>query len=526
MSPSSRSAAIIGLDVGTTGVKAVAFRPCTQQRVEALREYPLLSPAPGWAVQELPAVIAAASDALAECARGIGPAFGPAEVSAVSLSAAMHGLVGLAADGTPMTPLVTWADGRASQEAIEVRGSPEGEILRATTGAPLHPMTPLAKLRWYSRHEPDIWRSARWWAGLKDYLIFWLTGTMATELSSASGTGLLDVAHERWSPTALALCGLDETRLPPILSPTATLPLAEPAAGSVGLPVGTPVVVGAADGPLANLGTGAIEPGVAALSLGTSGAVRTTIGAPHLDGSGALFCYALTEKAWVVGGAISNGADVVRWAGQALLPDRVAQAGPSGRDAAVLETAAGVPPGSDGLVMLPFLLPERAPIWNPGVRASYLGLRRSHTRAHMVRAAVEGVCLQMADILERVAAVEPVTSVRATGRAFQSELWRVVMAAAAGRPFHVVDGSEGTALGAAALGLHALDPSVGLGDALRLLGFPAALPAPVEAPADVVAALEGVRAARPALIEALGGVVGGAVGGAQGGAVRGAAGGR
>lgn len=493
------AAPIIGLDVGTTGVKAVAFWPGTGRRLEALREYPLLSPEPAEEVQDPLNLLGAVRAALSECVSGLQGA----GVAAISLSTAMHGLIGLAADRTPTTPLVTWADGRAWREAQELIDSTAGQVLRATTGAPLHPMTPLAKLLWYSRHEPGVWRATRWWVDLKAYLLLSLTGTLTTELSSASATGLLDINSRTWSLTALDLCQLDADRLPGIVSPTEVLSLTASAAASVGLASGTPVVAGAADGPLANVGTGAIAPGVAALSLGTSGAVRTTVDRPILDGTGSLFCYALTETLWVVGGAMSNGAAVVRWAAQALVPDLTDHVEPSSVDAAVLGLAGQVAPGSDGLVMLPFLLPERAPMWSPDISGAYLGLQRSHTRAHMVRAAVEGVCLHMARILERVAAVEPVNSVRATGGAFRSELWRQVMAAAVRPPLHVLDGSEGTALGAAALGLHALHPSVGLGDALQQLGVSPVPPPRTEPRPDMVAGLDRARARTLVMLQAL-----------------------
>lgn len=466
--------------------------------MQAIREYPLLSPSPDQEVQDPSTIVDAARQALLECVS----ALDGAGVTAICLSAAMHGLVGLAGDGTPTTPLITWADGRAVDEALQIARSPSADLLRASTGAPIHPMTPLAKLRWFARHEPEIWRRTRWWAGLKDYLLLWLTGTVATELSSASGTGLLDVRTGGWSPVALDLCGLHDDRLPPILSPTAVLALSARAASTLGIPQGTPVVAGAGDGPLANVGTGAIEPGIAALSLGTSGAVRTTVDGPRLDPTGALFCYAVTESLWVVGGAMSNGADVVRWAGEALVPDVAGGASRVG-EGAVLELAGLIDPGSDGLVMLPFLLPERAPMWSPDIRASYLGLRRSHTRAHMTRAAVEGVCIHMAGILERVAGVQAVTSVRATGGAFRSKLWRQIMASAVEPPFHVLDGSEGTALGAAALGLHALDPGIGLADALRQLGAPSEPPPPVPRDPQVTRALTEARNRTGVLLEAL-----------------------
>src|SRR5690606_10215993 len=201
---------------------------------------------------------------------------------------------------------------RASGEALE---------LHDLTGTPVHPMTPLTKLMWFHRHDPATADRVRWWVGLKDYVLWRLTGTLATELSSASGTALLDRRTRQWSERATSLAGITADQLPDILPTTASLGLSRAVATRVGLPINTPVVVGAADGPLGNLGTGALGPGVVGLSLGTSGAARMVVDAPpeHLDPS--LFCYALTADAWVVGGAVSNGGVVVRWAGASLTPD-------------------------------------------------------------------------------------------------------------------------------------------------------------------------------------------------------------
>jgi gluconokinase len=500
MTPGSSSAVIIGLDVGTTGVKAAAFGPGSSWRRVAIREYPLVEPVPGQEVQDPDTIVAATASAVTEC---VAAADG-ADIVAVSVSAAMHGLVALDAARRPLTPLITWADSRASQEARALQQSPEASELRTRTGTPIHPMTPLTKMMWFARHEPRIWAAARWWVGLKDYLLAWLSGRLVTELSSASGTGLLDPSTRTWSPLALEACGLSVDRLPPILPTTASLSVIPAVAAQVGLPAGTPVVVGAADGPLANLGTGAMQPGTAGLSLGTSGALRMTTNGPRLDDLGMLFCYALTDQVWVVGRAISNGASVLRWAGRSLAPDVVASAGASGPDEAVLDLAASVEAGSEGLVMLPFLVAERAPLWGPDLHGAYLGLRREHTRAHLVRAAVEGVSIQMRVILDRLDSVAPVTSVRATGGAFRSALWREVMAAALDRPLHVVEGAEGTALGAAALGLFALGYASSLSDAVAELAGPSDLqPAPVVVPKDLVATYARLRAAVPELVDAI-----------------------
>jgi gluconokinase len=482
---------VIGLDAGTTGVKAAAFGIGTAERRVAIREYPLLQPRPGWQVQDPEAILAAATSALAECVAAVGSD----RVEGIALSTAMHGLIALDGDRRPLTPLVTWADSRARGEARALRQAGEAAELHRLTGAPVHSMTPLTKLRWFAHHEPATWEAARWWVGLKDLLLAHLTGELVTELSSASATGLLDMATRAWSPLALAAAGVDADRLPPIVPTTAVLELAAGPAQAIGLPAGTPVVTGGADGPLGNLGTGAIAPGVAGLSLGTSGAIRMAVAEPRVDDARTLFCYALTDEMWIVGGAVSNGGIVVRWAGEALAPD-------AGGDAAVLELAAAVPAGSDGLVMLPYLLAERAPLWDPDVPGAYLGLRRDHTRGHLVRAAVEGVCLQLRLVLDQLDRLAPVRAVHVTGGAFRASLWREVMAATLDRPLHAVGDAEGTALGAAVLGLVGLGRAARLDEALELLSPPAAA-APLEPDRDLVATYDRLRATIPALIRSL-----------------------
>lgn len=449
---------VVGLDVGTTGTKAVAFGLASPWRHTVVREYPLLAPRPGQQVQDPSTIVAAVMGALAEvvtAARG-------ARVVGISVSTAMHGVIGLDAHLRPLTPIVTWADSRAVAEAAELRASDEAEALHSASGTPIHPMSPLAKLLWFTRHEPALAAKVRAWVGLKDYVLQALTGTSVTELSSASGTGLLDVSTRTWNPRAVELAGIREDQLPPILPTTAVLGLSKAVASRLGLAPALPVVVGAADGPLGNLGTGALDPGVVGLSVGTSGAARMVVPGPVTDPRGRLFCYALTDDAWVVGGAISNGGIAIRWAREILGHD-------GGDDAALLELAATVPAGSDGLVMLPYLLAERAPLWDPSISGAILGVRHSHTRGHFVRAVVEGVALQLWTIVDGLDAISPVGSVRATGGVFRSRVWREVMAGVLGHPVTVTGGAEGSALGAATLGLVAVGRATSLRHGLDLL---------------------------------------------------------
>lgn len=497
--PTPPAAVILGLDVGTTGTKVVAFGLDRPWRQVTIREYPLLEPGPGQQTQDPVVVLDAVTDALAACVA----ACGDVEVVGLAVSAAMHGLIGLDAQQRAVTPLLTWADARATEEARTLRDTGLGRRLHRRTGTPIHPMSPLTKLMWVARHEPELVAEVRWWLGMKDLVLLELTGELVTERSSASGSGLLELATGRWYPAALELAGVDAHQLPEVAEPTATRPLTARMATRTGLPEGLPVVLGAADGPLGNLGTGAVRPGQVGLSLGTSGAARAVVPQPPAELDETLFCYALTDDAYVVGGAVSNGGIVVRWAGSALAPD-IEGAPAKHRDAALLELAATAPAGSDGLVMLPYLLSERAPLWDPELPGAFLGLRRSHTRAHLIRAAIEGVSLQLSIIVDQLDRLEPVTEVLVTGGAFRSPLWREVLAGALGRPITVVGQAEGSALGAAALGLVALGRAAGLPAALAALAPPdhAADETTHPDPA-MVAAYDRTRRAIPSMLEQL-----------------------
>jgi gluconokinase len=480
-----RSGVIIGVDVGTTAVKVAAFgvNGAPDELSRALREYRLDQPQPGWQVQDPEEVLSAIDVAIADCVARLGDT----DVLAVSLSTAMHGLLGLDAQYRPLTPLVTWADSRARDEARELRSRGLARELLHRTGTPVHPMSPLVKLIWFSRHQPQLASQVRWWVGLKDLVLHHLTGELVTELSSASATGLLYLRGRMWDADSLELAAIDPAQLPPVLPTTTVLKLGKQAAQLVGLPSGLPVAVGAADGPLGNLGTGAITPGVAGLSLGTSGAVRMAVPKPSFDDEGRLFCYALTDDVWVVGGAVSNGGNTLRWAGETFAPDLVAE---GHDDVAVLELAAKAPPGCEGLLMLPYVLSERAPLWDPDISGAFLGIRAHHTRGHFIRAALEGVCLQLSTIVDSLDTVAPVESVRATGGPFRSELWRQVMAATLARPMTIQAAAGGTALGAAALGWYAIGGAASLAKALAAVGGPttesSAVPVAVS-PSDVVA---------------------------------------
>ncbi|SFK70447.1 gluconokinase [Geodermatophilus ruber] len=440
---------VLGIDIGTTGVKVEAVDVAATSHCGAAREYPTESPHPHWSEQDPDVVAAATADAVREVAAGVGAAGRP--IAGVAFSSAMHSLIGLAADGTRLTPLVTWADGRAAVQARRLRESVDWLALHRRTGTPVHPMSPLVKLLWFRENRPDVWRRAAHWLGIKEYLLYRLTGLLAVDESLASGTGLYRLETRDWDEEALALAGLRRDQLPALRPTTDVVTHLGPEAADWGLPRGTPVVLGAGDGVLANLGLGAVAPGLTACSIGTSAAIRGVVPEARVDDEGGVFCYVLVPGRWVVGGATNNGGNVLRWLGRVVGGDL------SDPDSRLPELAAEAPPGAEGLLMLPYLSGERAPRWSGEPHGAVLGLTWRHTRAHLVRAALEGVSLQLGLVLQAMrGAGLQLAELRATGGFARSAFWRQLLADVLGTPIGFTEGGQGSATGAGLLGHVAL----------------------------------------------------------------------
>ncbi len=448
---------VLGIDVGTTSTKVNGYAAGTVDLVvSASAGYPLLTPHPDIAEQDPDVVRHAVLSAVADCVsaateRGFA-------VAGLSFSAAMHSLMGVDAEGRPLTKLLTWADARAEDQAQRLRTGGRGLALHRRTGTPVHPMAPVVKLRWFAEQEPGTAGKVRRWLGVKEYVLAVLVegeggpDDPVVDAGIASGTGLYNLGDGTWDAEALHYASIPASRLPRPVPTTRVLRLAAAAADRLGLPAGLPVVIGGADGPLANLGVGAIRPGAVACSIGTSGAVRASVTAPNVDEGGRVFCYNLAPDRYVIGGAVNNGGVVLDWLRDAVTPD-LADDHPK----ALLDLAATAPVGSDGLLFLPYLLGERAPHWSAVPRAAFLGLTREHRREHLARAALEGVCLQLAVVLASLGtAGVDVHEIRATGGFSRSPLWRRILVDVFGRPIGYASSPEGSALGAALLGMTAL----------------------------------------------------------------------
>lgn len=441
---------ILGVDIGTTAVKTVLFSSGGACVAQAQRMCPQRHPAPGRAEQD-PAELADAT--LAAIRDVMEQAQDTARIEGASFSSVMHGIFLVDGTGRPLTPMLTWADTRAAKEADELRAV-FGAALYRRTGVPPHAMLPSAKIRWLLREHPEAARGATRFVSIKEWLIWKLSGHWVTDVATAGATGLFSLATHGWEIDCLKWLGIGPDRLGELVPCRHVLHVQDgEAARAAGLPSGTPVVVGATDGLLANIGAGALTPDTLVVTAGTSGAVRLTFPAPHLDPGARTFCYMLDEERFVAGGASSNTGLAVQWLAQNL--GLSTESGGRSAVETLFDMAAGIQAGADGLLFLPYLAGERAPIWDEGARGAFLGLTVRHDRRHLARAGLEGAAFALRDIL---AALDTSRTrlARASGGLFRSPVWCQIVADMLGLTLEIGGPETTSALGAAIYGWYAL----------------------------------------------------------------------
>lgn len=458
MNRNSAKTYVIAADLGTTSTKTLVIDRDGRVVAGCSIEYPLYTPAPDRAEQDPQQIFTAVVRGIRDVIVKAGIA--GTDVLCVSFSSAMHSLIAVDRGLNPLTPCITWADNRSVDYVEPLKEQWNGLGIYRNTGTPIHPMSPLLKLIWFNRHEPELVRRAYKFIGIKEFVFAKLFGECVIDYSLASATGLFNLRKLDWDEEALRVAGVSREQLSTPVSTTHVMQgLPDEYSKETGLPSDTPFVVGASDGVLANLGAGAFESGVYAVTIGTSGAVRGTVTEPLTDPQGRLFCYALNERFWVVGGAINNGGIMLRWVRDQLATLEAEEGRRRGVDPYdyLTELAAQVKPGSDGLLFLPLLAGERAPYWNANARGLFFGLSLFHEKKHMIRAVLEGVVYRIhsvATALEELGG--NAKEIRASGGFARSPLWRQMMADVLETPVTVPDSIESSGLGAALLGLLAM----------------------------------------------------------------------
>ncbi len=447
---------LIGIDVGTGGSRAVLIDAAGRTVASATVEHqPFVSPQTGWAEQDPRDWWRAASAAIRSSIDKSG--VDASAIKGVGLSGQMHGAVLLDDSDEVLRPAIIWCDQRSADQCRNLTATVGAARLIKLTCNPALTGFTLPKLLWVRDHEPETFERVRSVLLPKDYVRFQLTGDKATDVADASGTLLLDVASRRWSNEMLEAAEIDARVLPRIYeSQEITGTVSAKAAAETGLSPGTPVVAGAGDQAAGAVGLGIVRPGMVSATIGTSGVVFATTNTPALDPKGRVhtFCHAIPER-WHVMGVTQGAGLSLRWFRDQFGVVASKMAGETiGGDPydSLTAEAARVPAGADGLLWAPYLMGERTPHLDPDARAALVGLTAGHTRAHVVRAILEGVAFSLRDSFEILKELNvPCETVRLGGGGARSALWRQIQADVYGHEVETVEAEEGAAYGVAIL---------------------------------------------------------------------------
>ena len=403
----------------------------------------------GWAEQEPDDWWRAACRAIPECLAK--SKTDPSEIGGIGLTGQMHGPVLLDENGNVLRHSIIWCDQRTAEECREITQLAGAERLIEWTANPALTGFTLPKIWWVRRHEPEIWRRVRSVLLPKDYVRYRLTGSRAIDVTDASGTLMLDVVNRRWSQPILQMSQLDEALLPKVFESTEIAGyVSEEGARATGLKAGIPVVAGAGDQAAGAVGMGIVAAGAVSTTIGTSGVVFAATSTPILEPKGRVhtFCHAIPKR-WHVMGVTQGAGLSLRW-----FRDQFGAGAEDGRDPyeRLMEEAAKVEPGAEGLLWAPYLMGERTPHLDPDARGALVGITARHTRAHVIRAILEGVAFSLRDTLTLYKGIGvPIELIRLGGGGARGMAWQQIQADVYGMPVELIEADEGGAFGAGLL---------------------------------------------------------------------------
>ena len=445
---------LLGIDVGTTGTKALLIEQTGRPVADAISEYPLSTPRPGWAEQHPEQWWQATAKAVSSVIGSSGVS--PTDIVGVGLSGQMHGAVFLDEEEQVIRPALLWCDQRTVKQCQWITDTVGIETIVAETCNPVLTGFQAPKIIWMRDHEPENYARLAQVLLPKDFIRLKLTGEYATDVSDASGTSLLNVPRRQWSQAMLDGLGLDETLLPRVFeSPDITGRITAEAAAATGLSAGTPIAAGAGDQAAGGVGNGIVKPGAVSITTGTSGVVFAYLDEPVTDPQlrTHTFCHAVPGK-WHAMGVMLSAGGSLRWMRDALCAAESAIAADMCVDPYELMTAQAehVVAGSEGLLFLPYLTGERCPHPDPNARGVLFGLNLMHGKPHMIRAVLEGVSFGLRECFELIQDMGvQFSSVRLSGGGSRSHLWRHIQADILGHEVCTTSSDHGAAYGAALL---------------------------------------------------------------------------
>lgn len=437
---------VLGIDIGTGSTKVVAFGLDSVPLALATRHYQTNSPKLGYSEQDPDLIWTSFQQCLQEVIDKLSR-----PPKALCFSSAMHSLIPVNKKGDKLLDMMTWADCRSDEIATRLKESSQGMDIYLASGMALHAMSPLCKIIWIRENRPDIFDQTFKFISIKEYIWFKLFNEYTIDYSIASATGMLDISKPVWNKDLLQIAGIGEDKLSTLVDTNYAISSSR----SDNILLGTEVscIVGASDGCLANLGSFALSRGIAAVTIGTSGAVRIATDRPILDNFALTFSYRLDENTFICGGPVNNGGNVLQW----LITNFL---GKNFNDQSIQEVFRSVElvePGSNGLIFLPYLQGERAPIWDAKSSGAFVGIRSIHTQAHFCRAALEGVCYALTEVL---LAIEnnshTIDRIHVSGGFVNSNIWMQLLADISGKQIKQFPTEDASALGAAFMAIKGL----------------------------------------------------------------------
>lgn len=438
---------VMGLDIGTTSVKACLFTMKGHLVSESEEMITSYYPQQGWVEQDPAQIERLAVLAIKAAVSKAG--INHSDLVAIGFSSAMHSIMVVNEYGIPQSPAMIWADGRGAIQADNIP-TPQIQDIYSRTGTPVHPMTPFVKLLWMKESGYEPYLNAAYYMSIKEYLIHSWFGQRVIDYSMASATGLFNPVTLDWDQKLLDLVGVSVEQLSTIVPPTTVLSgIKTEVAEKMGISSELPFVIGAADGQLANLGIGALLPGEVAVSVGTSGAIRQFTNQVKLSDRQETFCYAFNKDHYIVGGPTNNGGIVIQWLKELFQDER--------GFGEFLKEAEQSPPGAEGLFFLPYINGERAPLWNQRAKGNFFGVTVTHKKAHYIRAALEGITFNLYQIgraLEKQAGTSH--KIFVNGGLSRSPLWLQMMADIFEAEIYVSENHHSASWGAAWTALVAL----------------------------------------------------------------------
>ncbi len=439
----------IGADIGTGSAKAVAID--SKKKVLAIAQsfYSVVSPKPGYSELEPETIWKAFEKVIRDVISNL-----QRIPMSVSISTAMHSLMAVDLQNKPLTRFLTWEDTRSDTIAETLRRSSKAKSIYTATGTPIHSMSPLCKIKWLKEHQPRIFNKTSKFISIKEFIWFRLFGEYEVDYSIASATGLLNLNSLSWHQPSLKFCGIRKSQLSrPVATTFARDHVNKKIASNLRINGETKFCIGASDGCLANVGSYATDKHTGALTIGTSGAVRIATGSPVVHFDSMIFNYVLDDKTYISGGPVNNGGNVMKW----MFATFLNKVYPSDDDYnMVFKKVKEIPVGADGLIFLPYLYGERAPIWDEKSSAAFIGMQSFHTTHHFFRAAIEGICFSLKIILDNLESSSgTIRQLNVSGGFVHSKVWMQILADITGKKICKVQSQDASCIGAALLYMKA-----------------------------------------------------------------------